>query len=488
MNASIFPCEAASKHSNGCMICPPGKTAIWKRPPLASSTTLAICWAARRCTSKATENAVDMRHWTFGWAMTWGTSTMAAAAAVTKVPPAATMNLRRALVTLLSSSGHELMVGAFGHVVPRANQRLEFRERRVHLPRHLALLGFLPDDLGGELLEFAQHRRRKLDDLDLVLELRPEPLEGDGILCVEVSQAVDHHGGGGVVECPPQIDRKRLVCFLVEAELGRRAGLVPAGVVVVSRGLVETENHVVVRTDVLGRIDDPSLEGGIDLARGQRDDRRARSRHDLAAETRDAHLEPLVVMDGRDLLPEPSAHLRSALARWAWHEVEGRVGFLPELEAVALIEPGRHALGVHAERDGREPLTRRLLRVPKEGSRMKRLDLALGGGVEAFERLHDLPAREDLDPEPAVACLLNDLRQLLGRMLVEDRGSPGRGHAPLDLRLRDNVRGVDDRGRGGGCHQAACRRNEPTPLAHPSRLLTPPRAGGRRPRRRGPTG
>src|SRR5215813_7031368 len=207
MNASIFPCEAASKHSNGCMICPPGKTAIWKRPPLASSTTLAICWAARRCTSKATENAVDMRHWTFGCAMTWGTSTMAAAAAVTKVPPVVTINLRRTLVTLLSSSGHELMVGALGHVVPRPHQRLELHERRVDLPRHLALLGFLSDDIRGELLEFAQHRRRKLNDLDLFLELRPEPLKRDGILCVEVAQAVDHHGGGRMIEGPPQIER-----------------------------------------------------------------------------------------------------------------------------------------------------------------------------------------------------------------------------------------------------------------------------------------
>src|SRR5215472_5770843 len=142
MNASIFPCEAASKHSNGCMICPPGKTAIWKRPPLASSTTLAICWAARRCTSNAAENAVDMRHWTFGCAMTWGKSTMAAAAAVTKVPPAVTMNLRRALV-----------VGALGHVVPGAHQRLELREGGVDLPGHGRLLRFLLDDLGGDLPE-----------------------------------------------------------------------------------------------------------------------------------------------------------------------------------------------------------------------------------------------------------------------------------------------------------------------------------------------
>ena len=46
MNASILPCEAASKHSSGCMIWPPGKTSIRNRPPLISSTTLARRWAA----------------------------------------------------------------------------------------------------------------------------------------------------------------------------------------------------------------------------------------------------------------------------------------------------------------------------------------------------------------------------------------------------------------------------------------------------------
>src|SRR5215831_21179741 len=90
---------------------------------------------------------------------------------------------------VISSSRDKLMVGAFGHAVPRAHQRLElrdhiplsprdelmvgtlgdvvpwayqcleFRERRVDLPRHLAFLGFLSHDLGGELLELAQHRR-----------------------------------------------------------------------------------------------------------------------------------------------------------------------------------------------------------------------------------------------------------------------------------------------------------------------------------------
>ena len=100
MNASMVPCEAASKQANGGMIWSPGNTSIRNRPPLASSTTFASRWAAPWSTSSAAVQPVDMRHWTFGWAMTLGASTMAPAAAAAITPPAVAMNLRRPVVTL----------------------------------------------------------------------------------------------------------------------------------------------------------------------------------------------------------------------------------------------------------------------------------------------------------------------------------------------------------------------------------------------------
>src|SRR5262249_53889685 len=160
----------------------------------------------------------------------------------------------------------QLMVGALSDVVPRTDERLELRERRVDLPSHGALLGFFPDDLGRELLEVAQHWRRELKDLDLALELRPESLERNRVLHVEVRQRVNLDGGRGMVEHPPEIDWKGLVRLLVEGEFVRGAGLVPTGIVVIARGLVQTELHIVMWTDVLGGIDDPSLEGGVDVA------------------------------------------------------------------------------------------------------------------------------------------------------------------------------------------------------------------------------
>src|SRR2546427_3704775 len=228
MNASTVPFEAASKHSNGGMIWPPGKTSIRNRPPLISSTTVASRWAAPCRMSIAGVHAVDIRHWTFGCAMTLAESVTVAAATAAIAPLAVTMNLRRSGVTLASLHCHELMVRAFGDVVPGAHQRLEFREGRVHLAGHGGFLGFFLGGLGRQLLEIAQHRHREREHLDLALELRLEPPERDGVLDVVVLEAIDLHGGGGMVERPPQIDRERLVGLLVEAEFGRGAGFVPA--------------------------------------------------------------------------------------------------------------------------------------------------------------------------------------------------------------------------------------------------------------------
>src|SRR6266567_1266580 len=199
MNPSMVPFEVASKHSNGCMIWPPGNTSIRNRPPLVSSTIFASRWAAPWRMSFASVQAVDIRHWTFGCATTLGAATMAEAATAAIAPLAVAMNLRRSVITLPSSHRDEVMVGAFGDVVPGAHQRLELCERRVHLFGHRGLLGFFPDDLGCQLLEIAQHRHRKLEDLDLALEFRFESFERDRVLRMEGREAIDLHRGGGMV-------------------------------------------------------------------------------------------------------------------------------------------------------------------------------------------------------------------------------------------------------------------------------------------------
>jgi hypothetical protein len=103
----------------------------------------------------------------------------------------------------------------------------------------------------------------------------------------------------------------------------------------------------------------------------------------------------------------------------------------------------------------------------------ERVDLALGGGVEAAERRQDLAGREDLDPEPPAARFFDHLRQSLGRAVVDvkHRGEC-RGHSPLDLRLGDDIRSVSDDGSRAGGHRATCVRDEPAPVNLHDALLT----------------
>src|SRR5215467_10775627 len=110
--------------------------------------------------------------------MTFGTSTIAAAATAVSAPLAVTRSRRRSVVIVPPSPRHELVVRALGHVVPGANQRLELRVGGVHLPGHGRLLRFLLDNLDRELLEVAQHGHGELEDLDLAFEFRLEAFEG----------------------------------------------------------------------------------------------------------------------------------------------------------------------------------------------------------------------------------------------------------------------------------------------------------------------
>src|SRR6185503_16715956 len=132
--------------------------------------------------------AVDIRHWILGWATTTGASTRAVVATAATTPPAAAMNRRRSDVTAPPEGGwcdargargpggsclEKLMVRALRDVVPGAELCLQLSERGVDLPGHGALVGLVPDHLGGHLLEVTQDRDRELDNLHLALELGP---------------------------------------------------------------------------------------------------------------------------------------------------------------------------------------------------------------------------------------------------------------------------------------------------------------------------
>ena len=102
MNASIVPCEAASKHPKAGISSPPAKTWILSRPPLMSSTILARRWAEPCSTSSAGVQVVDMRHWNLGCAITVGgiDHRRAAAPAATSVAPFMMNRLRPSMLHL----------------------------------------------------------------------------------------------------------------------------------------------------------------------------------------------------------------------------------------------------------------------------------------------------------------------------------------------------------------------------------------------------
>src|SRR5215467_2038398 len=60
-------------------------------------------------------------------------------------PPAVQLDELASFVITPPLHRHELMVGTLGDVVPRPDERLEFRVGSVHLSRQGGLLGFLPD-------------------------------------------------------------------------------------------------------------------------------------------------------------------------------------------------------------------------------------------------------------------------------------------------------------------------------------------------------
>src|SRR5688572_18732818 len=231
MKASIVPFEVASNASKALTIWSAAKTSIWNRPPLVCSTALASRWAEPWSTLRAGGHAVESRHLILGCAITAGAST---ATAPTASAPAFARNRRRLVSRgiIRGSPGHALVIGALGDVVPGPDQKLELRERGVHLPGLGTLGRLVADHLRRQLLEVAQHGHRQLEDLDGTLELRPQALQRKAVLRPVLHLPVDLRHRGGVVERVPQVRRQRIVCLAVEAEVVRGARLVPARVVV----------------------------------------------------------------------------------------------------------------------------------------------------------------------------------------------------------------------------------------------------------------
>jgi hypothetical protein len=81
------------------------------------------------------------------------------------------------------------------------------------------------------------------------------------------------------------------------------------------------------------------------MTAGQGDRGGADLGHDVAAQTRDTHLQSLEIVDGVDLLPEPTAHLHTRVAAGEALQAEAAGELVPELLAAEVEDPCAH-LGI----------------------------------------------------------------------------------------------------------------------------------------------
>ena len=187
-----------------------------------------------------------------------------------------------------------------------------------------------------------------------------------------------------------------------------------AGVVVVLGRLVELHEAVVPGPDPFGGVDGAGDEVLVDLAARQGDRRGAELRHDVAAETGDAHLESLEVIGGVDLLAEPTPHLHPGVAGHQALEPEVRGELVPQLLAASPPNPGIH-LGVgQAEGHCREVGPAGVLALPVVVGRVVSLRIAGRHLVEGVEGLHALARGEVLDLDAPVTHVGEALGKSLG--------------------------------------------------------------------------
>ena len=157
----------------------------------------------------------------------------------------------------------------------------------------------------------------------------------------------------------------------------------------------------------------------------------------LAAQAGNAELQALKIGHRAQLVLEPAAHLVAGGTPRTRHQVERRVGFLPQLKAAALVVPGVHAARIEAERHGGEPLRGRFLARPVVGGGVEHLQGALQHGVEDPERRDQLAGGVHLYLHPPFAHVVNDLGEAHRIALQHvQRRRPARRHAPAIPLLR----------------------------------------------------
>jgi hypothetical protein len=208
--------------------------------------------------------------------------------------------------------------------------------------------------------------------------------------------------------------------------------------------LVETEPFVIIGADPFRRIDRALLQRGIDVASGQLLRHAAELLHDTPSEAADAKLQSLQVVDARDLLAEPAAHLTPGVAREQGCDVVAFVKFVEDFLAATEHVPGLVDARVGTEWNRRTEGECRVLAEIIIRRRVSHLDSAVLHGVKNLQARNDFAGGECLNLEFVVGCLANNLGHHFGSAVKSiERFRPTGRQTPFDLRhrLRDRRRG-----------------------------------------------
>ncbi len=310
----------------------------------------------------------------------------------------------------------------------RLDLLLEGLHRRPDATVQLALCGQLAEYQFRLLLHGAEHFVGEALELHaLLLEL----VQRQGVVVDIVIHHVATGRAGRLGEDRLQVLGQGVHRLLVHQQLQHRLRLLPAWVVVILGGLVQTEGQVVVRADPVGRVDRAGLQCGEHLAAGQIHGGRAETRQHFAAEARHADLQPAQVVQRTDFLVVPAAHLHAGVADHHRLHAERCIGLLPELLAFALAQPGVHLDGGQAERNRGKELRGGHLALPVVGGAVAQFGGAAGNGIEHFQRRDQLTGGVDLDGQATVAHHLYAIGQAFGggaqaRVVLR----PGGDHLP----------------------------------------------------------
>ena len=192
-----------------------------------------------------------------------------------------------------------------------------------------------------------QHIVRQASQLDPVIV--HQVLQGGVVARRELIQHILVRRPGGIGHNRLQVRWQRIKRVLVDNKLEHGARLMPAGVIVVFGHLVHTQGQVVVGAHPLGGVNHPGLQGGVDFTPGYTHRGAAGLGEDVTREARYPHFQALQIRDRIDFPVEPAGHLYTGTAAGEGNKIKRRIGFPPELQPTAIVQPGIGFLGVHAK-------------------------------------------------------------------------------------------------------------------------------------------